>query len=249
MDNTVSNESMEALKALSNINLQISEATNRLMKLQETETEYLQGREKKALDRIGKVLTPEPVVEKIIVIPVPKPVKNVEHIVTTEQMESLKALTDINLKISEAKNSLFKLQEAETEYLQDREVRAMDRINQVVADSGELVKEADKNHGQIKELLTEVSAFAHNLIDIQENFNGILEEFDQRNIEWERKIGKQQDDIAEIRKLQKVEEVQIENDKKSLEQARKRLNDDQRKLDSDRGTLQRAIERLKNNKI
>jgi hypothetical protein len=34
----VSNENMESLKALSNINIQISEATNRLIKLQEEET-------------------------------------------------------------------------------------------------------------------------------------------------------------------------------------------------------------------
>lgn len=172
-----------------------------------------------------------------------------EHTVSKENMESLKALSDINLKVSEAKNLLFKLQEDETAYLVTREEKAMDRIQKVVEESHSLVQEADKNHAQIKALIVEVSAFVEHLLQIQENFQGLLAEFEERNIDWERDIGKQQDDIAEIRKGLKLEKVQIENDLKNINVARKKLAEDQKKLDSDRGLIDRTIKRLKENRI
>lgn len=52
----VTKEKMESLKVLAETNMAISEARNALFKLQELETEYLITREKKALDRIQKVL-------------------------------------------------------------------------------------------------------------------------------------------------------------------------------------------------
>lgn len=172
-----------------------------------------------------------------------------ENIVSTEQMESIKALSDVNIKISEAQNLLFKLHEEETTYLVVREKKAMERIQKVVDDSQEMLKEANKNHGQIKELGIGASEFLGKILRVQDNFHGFIVELDERNVEWEKHIGKQQDDIAEVRKHLKVENNQIENDKKTLIQAQKQLLDDQKKLDSGRGTLTRAIERLKQGKI
>jgi hypothetical protein len=172
-----------------------------------------------------------------------------DNTITKQEMESLKALSDINLKVSEAKNLLFKLQEDETAYLVTREQKAMDRIQKVVEESQCLVLEADQNHAQIKALIVEVSAFVEHLLRIQANFQGLLAEFEERNVQWERDIGKQQDDIVEIRKAIKIETNQVENDRKNVELARKKLTEDQKKLDSDRGTLERAIKRLKENRI
>lgn len=172
-----------------------------------------------------------------------------QHVITTEQMESMEALSKVNLEISEARNVLFKLQEEETAYLVARERKVMDRIQKTVDESHQLVKEADKNHGQIKLFAGEISNFAQNLLRIQKDFHETLEEFENRNIEWEKDIGRQQDGIANIRKSLKVESVQIENDKKSLKQGQKRLENDQKKLNSDRGTVERAINRLKENRV
>ena len=52
----VTKQHMEALKALADINVKIGVARGVLTKLEETETEYLVSREKKAVDRIQKVL-------------------------------------------------------------------------------------------------------------------------------------------------------------------------------------------------
>lgn len=172
-----------------------------------------------------------------------------ENIVTKEQMESLKALSDVNIKISEARNLLFKLQEEETEYLVGREKKAMERIQKVIEDSQSMVREANENYSQIQQLLNGVSDFAGKLQKMQEDFQGLLADFEERNVEWERTVGKQQDGIVDIRNQLKIEQVQIKNDKETIELTQKRLIESQRKLDSDRGTLERTIERLKNNNL
>ncbi len=166
-----------------------------------------------------------------------------------QKMESIRAIADANMKVSEAKNLLFKLQEDETEYLVLREKKAMDRIQKVVDESQEILKQADQNHGQIKELLIGASQLVQDLLKFQQGLQGLFTEFDERNVEWEQKIGKQQDDLAEIQKQQSIQKVQIENDNKSLEKGRLKLSQDQKKLDSDRGTVERAIKRLKENRI
>lgn len=165
------------------------------------------------------------------------------------KMESIKALADVNMKISEAQNLLFKLQEDETAYLVLRETKAVGQIKQVVEESQAMLKEADLNHGQIKELLTEVSQFVDKLLKIQENFHQLFAEFEERNVEWEKDISRQQEEIAEIRKNQKVQQVQIESEFKNIVAANKNLADGQKKLNSERGTLERAIQRLKQGRI
>lgn len=50
------------------------------------------------------------------------------HILEKKTMEAVKALSDLTLKISEQQNLLCKLQEEETEYLIEREKKAMERI-------------------------------------------------------------------------------------------------------------------------
>jgi len=160
-----------------------------------------------------------------------------ENVVGKETMESLKALADINLKVSEAKNLLFKLEEQETEYLIAREKKVMDRIKKVVDDSQEMVNEADKNYGQIKELLENISGFCNLLINTQEQFNTLIETFNQRNELWEKHIGEQQDGIEENRKLIKVHSQIIENDKKSISISKESLENQKRHLESQQASL------------
>lgn len=172
-----------------------------------------------------------------------------ETIVSKQNMEGLKTLSEITLKISDAKNLLFKLQEDETEYLILREKRAMERIQKVIDDSGEMVKEADKNYEKIQELFNGISEFASNLVSIQEQFTSLFSAFNERNVLWEADMAKQQDEILDIRNKIKVDQIKIENDSKSIDIAKQKIKDDQRKLDSDRGTVERAIIRLKENRI
>lgn len=54
-----------------------------------------------------------------------------EHTVTSEELKALQALAKLNIKISEARETLEKLYETETEYLIERERKAVERINKL----------------------------------------------------------------------------------------------------------------------
>jgi Asp-tRNA(Asn)/Glu-tRNA(Gln) amidotransferase C subunit len=162
-----------------------------------------------------------------------------------EKMESLKALADINLKVSEARNLLTQLEEEETEYLVKRETKVMDRIKKTVADSQAMVKEADDNYSQIGELLQEITSFCSNIVKIQEQFNEILEVFNERNELWEKNIGEQQDNISEVRKQIKMHTVIIENDKKSLSSTKKLLESQRIHIESQQAALLKSYQEEK----
>lgn len=55
-EHQVNEQHMTALKALATVGMEISKARNTLTQLQESETEYLVSREKKALERVSEVL-------------------------------------------------------------------------------------------------------------------------------------------------------------------------------------------------
>lgn len=62
----IEREKMEAMQALASTNMKVSEARNTLIQVQEEETVYLVGREKRAMERIDEVLKDsESVLEKV----------------------------------------------------------------------------------------------------------------------------------------------------------------------------------------
>jgi len=167
-----------------------------------------------------------------------------ENIVTKEQMESLQALSDLNIKISEARNELIKLQENETEYLVLREKKAMDRIEKTIQDSQELLQIANKNYGEIQEIARLIHEFTASLIKLSQDYRQLITTFEERNVIWERNIGKQQDELNIMKQNLTALQTFLENDRKGLELERAKLVDDQKKLASDQGLLQRNIKRI-----
>lgn len=164
-------------------------------------------------------------------------------------MEALKALADTNLKISGAKESLFKLQETETEYLVTREKKAMDRIEKTIADSRAFVDQAKQNYESVRDFALEASSFAESLVNVQKIFHKSLEGFEERNVIWERDIGRQQDEIAEEKKSLTMQKTVIENDRKSFNQAKAQHAIDEKKLAGEWEELKRALIRLKEGRI
>lgn len=172
-----------------------------------------------------------------------------EHIVDKEKMDSLKALAETNMKVSETKNILIKLEETETEYLVGREKKAMERIQKVHDDSADLLKETHSNYELTSSLLTSVSASADFLGTAYEQFKGLLTDFEERNEVWEKNCEKWEANAAEVRQKIKVDQVKLENAKKSQEIREKAIENSLIKLADDEGTLKRAIGRLKEGRI
>ena len=172
-----------------------------------------------------------------------------ENIISKENMDSVKALAETNVKISEAKNALFKLKEDETSYLLIREKKVLKSIQKLHDDSAEIIKETKNNWKEVHELLNEASTLATFIIEAQGNFHKLLENFEEKDKLWQESVKKQEKETEEIKKLIKKDTVQIANDKKTLARERELIAIDKRKLADDQALLERNIRRLKENKI
>lgn len=172
-----------------------------------------------------------------------------EHELSKEHMDSMKALADTNMKIGEAKGTLLKLQEQETSYLKEREEKVHARIQKILDDSKELLAEAQANYSKIKELHDTVSSFSSFLSSAYDFFIGILKDFREKNDLWDNQASEIEEGFAKIRQEINNDRIRIKNDQEALIQRKKVLDVEKVKIDSDRGELDRAITRLKENRI
>lgn len=160
-----------------------------------------------------------------------------ETTVSKQNMDSLKALSDVNLKISEAKNLLFKLQEDETEYLELREKKALDKIKGALIESSNIVKETEENHDKVHDFCKKVSEYADFLFTAHERFRGMIEVFNKKNELWDEIVRKQDEDIAHQRNLIKQDVKSIEEREGRMVEAVARLKADREHLESQQVTL------------
>lgn len=172
-----------------------------------------------------------------------------EITVTKEHMDALKALSEVNLKVSEARNLLVKLQEQETEYLVSREKKAVDAVQNVLAQSHELVEETNKNYDYLQNLSKSVSEGVRFLAEASEAFKSLAELKDEHYTLWERDIKNLESTVTSLRNGLKVGLEAIESDKRQVEAGNAKLKEDQRKLNDDRKEVERAIKRLKEGRI
>lgn len=161
----------------------------------------------------------------------------------------MKEMAEANIQISEAKNTLFKVQEEETEYLVAREEKALVKIQKVLEDSTELLTQTYENYEEIHSFLRTVSEYAKFIKDTHQNFQQMLAEFHERNAEWDKEAELEHEKAKTLKREIKIDKIQIENDRKSIERGKKLLAEERIKIEDERSTLKRAVERLKDNKI
>lgn len=160
-------------------------------------------------------------------------------------MNSLKALADTNLKISEVRTTLIKLEETETEYLEGREKKAVEKIQKVLDESKDLVEKTQNNYAEVHQLCVTASEFSETFTKIYVQFKEMLLEFDARSELWNKEVERQISEFTEIKKLIKLDKQTIENDKKGIEQSRKTIKNDQTHIESQRAQIKSAFEVLK----
>lgn len=164
-------------------------------------------------------------------------------------MDSMRALADTNIKVSEARVALSNIKEAESKYLAEREQKALLVVDKAIKDSAELLAEAKGNYQQIIDLYRTMSEFSAFLGKEYESFKSLMTEFDERSRAWEAAASKREAAISELRVQIEADKVRIKNDSAAVAADRERLAVDRIKLNDDRGVVERAINRLKENRI
>lgn len=172
-----------------------------------------------------------------------------ENFVDKQQMDALKALAATTLKVSDAKTTLIKLEETETEYLVGREKKAMECIQKVHDTSADLLQKTQENYDGVTQILSTISGFTDFITKAYGKFQDILKAFDERNVLWEENCKKWEEENQKKVNELKLRQSVVEGMEFANEKTKKKLSEDQQKLDDRYGTLERAIKRLKEGRI
>lgn len=227
-------EEMEQVRLLAESNMIASEAKNKLLEI----------KKRKGQDK------PTEIVEDIVVeVPVIKTKpehthQEVEKRISKQQMDSVKALADTNIHISEAKNILFNLKKEETEYILSREKKVIERIDELYQESKSVIDDIQNNYEGAKIILQLVTQNTDFLKESQEKFQEVLISFTKRYDQWEKETSEQEKRFVSLKKGLEQDRVQIENDKAGIERTRLIMAQERRKIEDDRATLERAFTRI-----
>lgn len=164
-------------------------------------------------------------------------------------MDSMKALADTNVKVSEARAIFEDIKKTESVFLVERERKALIIIDKVIVDSKTILDEAKGNYDQVMDLYRTISEFSEFLSKEYTSFKSLLDDFDRRNIEWTAQTNLRQTEIDAIMVQINSDKVRIKNDREGIDRDRDKLAIDRKKLNDDRGVVDRAIIRLKQNRI
>lgn len=174
---------------------------------------------------------------------------SIEHTISQEHMASLQALAETNVKIGEAKGTLLKLKSEETEFLKEREKKGEAIIQKMLEDSGALLIEVRSNYSEVRSLCSEASSFAGFLIEMSEDVKRMVDEFHTETTIWDQKVAIKEAEFEKIRQDLKKDRVLLDNDRQSIEDQKKKIAEAWRKVADEQGTLERAIKRLKENRV
>lgn len=228
---------METVKALAESNLLVSEAKNKLFDIKKKKELIIETPPKE-----------EPIKEEEELV-VPSPVKlqtseGVERVISEQQMTSVKALAETNIKISEAKNILYNLNKDESEYIKTREAKVIARISELYQQSKNTLDEINKNYEGVYTIFQMASEATTFLKENQNLFKDLLETFEEKNTQWKKDVSEQEERLVSLKKGLDQEKVNIINEKKSIELVKAAMVQERRKIADDRATLERAFSRI-----
>jgi len=169
--------------------------------------------------------------------------------INKQQMEAMEKLAKTNMDISLAKNTLNELKELEADYIKERELKTIERLNTVFEESQELLDKTNKNYLKIEDLIKTIFNFTTTLTELNKEAHSVVSLLKEKIELFDKKIEKEEKRISETKKMIEIQEKTIENEKKTIEKRQKELKEEERKLSSDRGVLERAIIRLKEERI
>lgn len=168
-----------------------------------------------------------------------------EQEVTIEQLKSLKALADINIKVSAIKNTLSELEKTEKEYIEKRENEVHEKIQEILKESALLLSTTKHNFEEVKSFHNETTTIVDTLNEMYSKYIHFVEKFEEKTAVWEKTYKKQLEEIATLRKEAENQQKVNEKDKEDIKKQQKKLREDTAHLESKQQTLLASIEEIK----
>lgn len=166
-----------------------------------------------------------------------------------EEFETVKALSEMSLKISEARQTLTELKNTETEYITERENKAVAQIQTIFDKSDSLVKQINKNHKDVNQLYLIVSEYKEFIEDGYNKFTELLNDFNERSTEWDLMVKDKYKEFSRLENEVKQSKESIKRDFDLIEKQKEEIRKEKIKLEDKQQIIKRTVERLKNKQI
>lgn len=175
-----------------------------------------------------------------------KPYRAIDmEILDQEKFSTLKALAEMQVRLSEGQAEMKRLEEEKEEYLKMREEEGNERVAKVLAESRDALEQTTKNHDELSHYGDELKAFADSLKSCSDKVVTLCQDFRTWMKGETEKIDEKRAEVSEQVKKMKVLEVEIAEDRKQLVRESARVAEEMRLLEDRRGLLERGFAELK----
>jgi len=164
--------------------------------------------------------------------------------VNSEQMKTLEALAKATMDASEAKNRLHELESKETEYLAEREGRAVAIVEKVLEDSEEVLNNTMKNYEAVTVIAATTGDLSSRVTDILGRVKIVLSHFDEKSRLWEAKAKATEERLSYIKTTVELQRVAVESKRISNVEIELSLVEWEKKLASQEEMLRKDIAEL-----
>lgn len=183
--------------------------------------------------------------------PVPKVIheSTITKEIESESMEAVASLAKTNVLIGEAKKSLSGLKALETQYLNEREQDALERVSALLERSDSIVRKSIKFYQDTSTLAKSAASAAQFLSEAHEAFYKLTGLFEEEQSLQKDSLDRKEEELKAAEQLIEEREKELIKAKVETQKLIDSVAVREKKLLDGRETLKRAIERLKNNRI
>lgn len=150
------------------------------------------------------------------------------------KMEALEELAKTNMLVSEGHNALHDLKGLETDYLVEREGKAMVAVDRVLEESESAIKQAMENYEAVKSLAEDTRSVSSRVVDLFNAVKGVMARFDEKSELWLKNVQDREGKLEEGKRMLALQQKMIENERKSLDERALDLVKAEEKVAADR---------------
>jgi hypothetical protein len=166
-------------------------------------------------------------------------------VLPTEEFDAKKELADIGLKIAEGAAALQKLKDETEAYTLDREHEVMERVQTILAESHEALKQVSDNKDALQHYAEDLTTFASLLGELLTEYRALREVMVEKADSDSKQLEKTSLALSEDRKALAVLAGTVAADRESNRKEREWIGQETLKIRDERETLKRAFNRLK----
>lgn len=163
-----------------------------------------------------------------------------------EKMDIVKELAKASIKVSETQNVIFKLKQDEELYIKERELKTIERIDNILLESRDLLKKTHENYKEVHDICNSIEYISNFVSEVHGKIKDTISEFEIKNDKWDKEVIRQQEEFKEIGKKIDIDKAIISNDKKTIEKEKKAIEEAKKLIESRQAQIKVALQLLEN---